>query len=180
MKLHIGGTERKEGWTVMNLVHGPCVDLLGSLVDVDKIVGHQSCECIYISHVLEHLNQEERFQALRRCWYVLQPGGELYIGVPDLKALAEIIMDPATNIVGQRGVNNILFGGEGQPEIGQYNMHRYGYTQELLADDLRTAGFVAPCAVKSFGIFNDCTDYEYAGRRVSLNMIAHKPKGNPQ
>ena len=46
---------------------------------------NDSAECIYTSHMIEHLSKEESVSFLNEAFRVLEPGGILRIAVPDLK-----------------------------------------------------------------------------------------------
>ena len=54
MKLHIGGEETKEGWTIFNIQKKKHVDIVGSLEDLSQF-SENSIEQIYASHVFEHV-----------------------------------------------------------------------------------------------------------------------------
>ena len=46
---------------------------------------NHSAECIYTSHMMEHLSKEESVSFLNEAFRVLEPGGILRVVVPDLK-----------------------------------------------------------------------------------------------
>ena len=48
----------------------------------------RSCDAVYHSHVLEHLQPEQAAKLLAECFRVLKPGGTLRIAVPDLEGIA--------------------------------------------------------------------------------------------
>ena len=54
MKLHIGGEETKEGWTIFNIQKKKHVDIVGSLEDLSQF-SENSIEQVYASHVFEHV-----------------------------------------------------------------------------------------------------------------------------
>jgi predicted SAM-dependent methyltransferase len=47
-----------------------------------------SCDAVYHSHVLEHLQPDEASRLIAECHRVLKPGGILRIAVPDLEGIA--------------------------------------------------------------------------------------------
>lgn len=59
MRLHIGGTEVKAGWKILNVQPGPGVDYIGDCSDLSQIADG-SVDEIYASHVLEHLGYVEK------------------------------------------------------------------------------------------------------------------------
>jgi len=49
----------------------------------------ESVDCIYTSHLLEHLRKYEATRLLRECFRVMKPNSYIRIVVPDLKLIAE-------------------------------------------------------------------------------------------
>ena len=49
MKLHIGGKQAKEGWTIFNIQKMDCVDIVGDIRDLSQFQD-ESLEIIYASH----------------------------------------------------------------------------------------------------------------------------------
>ena len=98
---------------------------------------------------------------------VLRPGGVVMLSVPDFKVLAEMLLD---NSFDQRKLQKVIYGGQ----TNEYDYHKSMFTEELLAVDLREAGFCDPVRVLGdFGIFSDTSSYVLNGRPISLNMVAH-------
>ena len=94
LRLHIGGRERREGWTVFNIEPGPHVDHVGDCRDLSQFVDGSVAE-IYASHVFEHLGYfEELPQALAECFRVLSDDGCLRISVPNLEILCRLFLRP--------------------------------------------------------------------------------------
>jgi predicted SAM-dependent methyltransferase len=58
MHLHVGGTERKDGWKIVNVQPGPHVDHVGDLRNLTQF-DDASIENVYASHVLQHVGQAE-------------------------------------------------------------------------------------------------------------------------
>ena len=52
MKLHIGGKQPKEGWTILNVQKMDYVDIVGDITDLSQFQD-ESIEEIYASHVLD-------------------------------------------------------------------------------------------------------------------------------
>ena len=58
MKLHIGGKEIKEGWSILNIQkEDQGVDFIGDISDLSQFKDN-SIEEIYASHVVEHIDQK--------------------------------------------------------------------------------------------------------------------------
>jgi predicted SAM-dependent methyltransferase len=171
LRLHIGGHAPLDGWKILDIAPGPYVDYVGDCADLSQFEAN-SIDELYLSHVLEHLGHQGEFQqALSGFFRVLKPGGTISVGVPDMQALCEIFLAPQTPLGVKFGVINILFGGQKNP----YDFHRSGFDENLLRHFLQAAGFETVERLKKFGVFDDSTDYEYAGHAVSLNMRARKP-----
>ena len=58
MKLHIGGKETKEGWSILNIQKKDGVDFVGDISDLSQFKNN-SIDEIYASHVLEHVSQKK-------------------------------------------------------------------------------------------------------------------------
>ena len=54
MKLHIGGKEKKEGWSILNIQKNKDVDFVGDISDLSQF-NDNSINEIYASHVFEHI-----------------------------------------------------------------------------------------------------------------------------
>jgi predicted SAM-dependent methyltransferase len=170
LRLHIGGTEAKEGWKILDIAPGPHVDFLADCKSLAQFADG-SIEHIYVSHVYEHLGYaDELDSALREAHRVLEPGGLLQISVPDFATIASMIIDPASTWRDQFYLVGLIFGGQ----QNAHDFHRVGLTDKLLAAYLRHAGFREIRRVRSFGLFNDWSGREVRGRPVSLNMEARK------
>lgn len=169
MKLHIGGEERREGWTVLNIADGPCVDIVCDWNDVD--LPNESCEIIYASHVLEHLDyQTEVANALIQCHRLLQPGGELWLSVPDLDTICQLFRSPTASAQLRVHLMRVLMGGQ----TNEYDYHKSAYSWDIMAACLKGAGFEAMRVTPPFKGFEDCSHLEVAGFQISLNVVATK------
>lgn len=49
-------------------------------------------DCVYHSHLLEHLAPKQGEELLKECWRVLKPGGILRVAVPDLEQIARLYL----------------------------------------------------------------------------------------
>lgn len=170
-RLHIGGQKLLDGWKILDIAPGPHVDFVGDCSDLSQFAT-DSVDEIYLSHVLEHLGHQGAFStALAGFFRVLKPSGSISIGVPDMKALCELFLSPQATLGQKFGVVNILFGGQKNP----YDFHKAGFDEDLLRHFLQAAGFIDIERLAEFGLMEDASSYEYAGRIVSLNMRAKKP-----
>lgn len=166
--LHVGGEERRSGWTNMNIMPGPTVDIVGDGSDLSQFADG-SCRVVYASHVMEHMEVVEANRFLSEAWRVLQPGGELYISVPDMDKLAgwlpKVADAPSVNLL-----MNVIYGGR----LHEFDAHRFGYNKKLLSAMLATAGFEKLRQVERFGIFDDTSGHTINGHLFSLNVIAYR------
>ncbi len=170
LRLHIGGTEAKDGWKILNIAPGPHVDFPGDCKSLAQFADG-SVERIYASHVYEHLGYEHELDsALREAYRVLEPGGLIQISVPDFAAIAALILDPGSTWRDQFYFTGMIFGLQRDP----HDFHKVGLTDKLLAAYLRHVGFREIRRVPPFGIFNDWSGREVRGRQISLNMEARK------
>jgi predicted SAM-dependent methyltransferase len=131
-----------------------------------------SARLIYASHLLEHFSTDEVPGLLRDWRRVLCEGGEVRIAVPNLEAIARLIVDregwftpPHAPWVAA------IYGGQKD----QYDFHRTGFTPVWLAHLLESAGFQNCRVVDRFEDIGK-SDASYSvmpfGVNISLNMCA--------
>jgi predicted SAM-dependent methyltransferase len=169
MNLHIGGQERKGGWSVFNVQPGPHVDYVGDMRDLSRF-GDASIENVYASHVLEHVNQSEVLPVLRGVHRILTSGGSFLISVPDLDVLCQLFISPQATQEVKWHTMRMMFGGQ----IDPHDFHYMGFNEQFLRDLLGQAGFAQVHRAVSFGIFQDASDFRPYGVPISLNVIAVK------
>jgi predicted SAM-dependent methyltransferase len=168
LRLHIGGEDHKDGWTVLNITPGPNVDIVGDLKDLSNLRSGIVTE-IYASHVLEHVDQQNIPVVLEELWRILQkPGGKLMISVPDMEVLCRMFLRKDLGVQGKLHVMRMIFGGQ----VDAHDYHQVGLYFEHLRDLLKSAGFHDIQRVESFGLFEDTSEYAPYGERISLNVIA--------
>jgi predicted SAM-dependent methyltransferase len=143
--LMLGHAGKLDRWVTVDKLPG--ADFMHDIRDL-SLFASNSMDCVYASHVLEHLNCEEAKAALKEMHRVLIPSGEIFVVVPDLVAVSKLL---ETEFV-QTAVD-ILYGV--QRASGEFHSdHEYGYTKELLSQLLTDVGFTE---VKSFDPFIDDT-----------------------
>ncbi len=169
MKLHIGGKQVKPGWKILNAQKFDGVDFVGDITDLSQFQD-ESCEEIYASHVLEHVNQAQALPTLKGIYRTLKAGGKFYVSVPDLDILCHTFLAPLAPMEVKFHVMRMMFGGQVDP----YDFHYFGWNQEFLSKYLHDAGFDKMQRVGEFGLFNDTSSYKPYGAPISLNMIAIK------
>jgi len=171
-KLLIGGTSKAPGWEVLNIVPGPYVDHVCNARDLSRFPDN-TFSALYASHVLEHFDFKKELLPVLEEWHrVLNPGGNVYISVPDLEVLARLFLSKdRLNIQDRLFVMAMIFGAH----VDEYDFHFTGFDQDFLATFLHEAGFVNMRRVSSFGFFHDTSIMQFKGVPISLNVIAKKP-----
>jgi len=107
---------------------------------------NDSAECIYTSHMIEHLSREDSVYFLNEAFRVLEPGGILRVAVPDLKLAvnfyaqtqdADVFMEkillvpPPINTIKQKIF--LFFTG--------YRQHQWMYDEKSLSKLIKKVGF---------------------------------------
>src|SRR5262245_59646629 len=170
IKLHIGGKEKREGWTILDALAGPIVDYVGNCNDL-SFLANESCSEVYASHVLEHLGYNGELQkTLKGIHRVLKPGGRLRVSVPDLEILCRLFLHPKNNREGRFHVMRMMFGGR----TTEYDVHYVGLNFEFLGMFLHEAGFHDIRRVPEFDLFNDTSKLLFGSVPISLNVEARK------
>jgi predicted SAM-dependent methyltransferase len=170
LKLHIGGQQRRDGWTVLDVQPGPAVDIVADCMDLRGLADGAAAE-IYASHVLEHLGYADVPRALAEWLRVLEPGGQVRISVPDLAKLGPTLAHPKLPPEVRAWVIATIYGGQ----TDTHDFHRMGFTLETLSDFLRKAGFDRIARVAEFGLFDDSSKLKLGPTLISLNVSARKP-----
>jgi len=171
-KLHIGGKIASLGWEILNIDDAPGVDHLCNANDLSRFASN-TFNCIYASHIVEHLDYSKELIATLAEWLrVLRTGGKLYVSVPDIDVLSKLMLDKERLSFKQRyRVMRIMFGGH----TDAYDYHQVGLNEEFLRYYLSKAGYADITKVKLLDMFNDASGLRLNDVLISLNMIAVKP-----
>jgi predicted SAM-dependent methyltransferase len=171
-KLIIGGTQKAPGWEVLNIIPGPHVDHVCNAINLSQFPDN-TFSALYASHVLEHFDfQKELLPVLKEWHRVLNPGGSIYISVPDLEVLAQLfLLKDQLTIQERLFVMAMIFGAH----VNDYDFHFTGFDQDFLVGFMHEAGFINMRRVNSFGFFHDTSVMLFKGVPISLNMVAEKP-----
>ena len=171
-KLHIGGKVRMPGWEVINANPGPVVDHVGNAVDLSRFEDG-TFSALYASHVLEHYDYACSLKPALAEWKrVLQPGGMIYISVPDMDILCKLFLSKSLTANDRFMVMRMMFGGH----IDSYDYHYTGLNEEFMHFYFNQTGFENAQRVTGFGIFNDTSNLVFSGTPISLNMTAQRPQ----
>ena len=169
MKLHIGGKQEKEGWSILNIQKKDGVDFLGDISDLSQFQ-ENSIQEIYASHVVEHIDQKNIKKTLKGIYRILKDDGKFYVSVPDLDILCRIFIEKDAPIKVKYHVMRMMFGGQ----TDKFDYHYFGWNFEFMNNYLLEAGFKRIERVKTFDIFDDTSSFAPYGPLISLNMIAYK------
>ena len=169
MKLNIGGDIVKEGWKILNIQNKPGVDFIGDISNLSQFENN-SIEDIYASHVFEHVTQDKIEATLQEIYRVLKKSGRFYVSVPDLDILFHAFRSTLLDIKIKKHILGMVFGGQED----KHDFHYFGYNFEILEDFLKLAGFSKIEKVKSFGLFEDTSEFKPYGFPISLNVVAEK------
>lgn len=170
VRLHIGGTERRAGWKILNVQPGPDADYVGDCTDLSRFAD-ESVDEVYASHVHEHLGyQQELPRALAEVHRILKPGGIFRIAVPDLDVLCRLFIHPNLALQDRFHVVRMMFGGQ----IDPFDFHKVGLNWPILCEFLGRAGFKSARRVESFDLFKDCSTIKFGGQPISLNVETTK------
>ena len=168
-RLHLGGEEQVRPWEIFNVVDRPGVDHVGNILDLSRFEDG-TFSSVYASHVLEHVALAAVVPTLKAIGRILEPGGRLYVSVPDAIVLTRIFGHSKTPSDIRMMAMRMLFGGQMDP----WDFHYVGFWEELLRESLTMSGFSEALRVRRFDLFSDTSDLELAGHLVSLNVVATK------
>jgi len=170
VKLQIGGTEPKAGWTILNIQPGEGVDIVASCETLP--MPDSTVEEIYCSHVLEHLEINAAHRALAGFFRVLIPGGLLRVSVPDLSILCQLFISPQLSVAAKYNIQRIIMGGQ----LDEYDFHKTMWYDDLFYSALVAHGFTDIRRVDHFNdLFpGDCSTVGAEGVAISLNVEARK------
>lgn len=134
-------------------------DIKCDIVNLDG-VPDSSVDCVFASHVVEHLYWHELPETFSNFMRVLKPNGFAVIVVPDLGAIADRIkdnlLDPLTEYNGLSTLDFIYGGRYYHQRDGIGQLHKTGFTQKSMGRILSDFGI--KCCVKSerFQVYAVC------------------------
>lgn len=134
MKLVLGaGTRHKKGWTHHDIQSLEGISIVCDFWDLPKHVKPNEVTDLETTHFLEHIPMAQTHGALLLINGLMQPGGFLYIEVPNfLWHASGVVMNP-----GDREMVKYAFGGQ----LNAWDYHYNGFTPITLREDLEDAGF---------------------------------------
>jgi predicted SAM-dependent methyltransferase/transposase len=169
-RLRIGGQGRVDGWCLFDAIPCADVDFDGDMRNLSRFSNETYSE-IYCSHHLQHLGLTEILNWLKEVRRIMQPGGKLYISVPDMDVLAWLYANPRVEKMDKFQLMRVLFGGQ----TNEFDFNLMGFSLDFMVDYLAQAGFASVEQVPSFGLFNDPSDMMIDGIPISLNLVVEVP-----
>jgi predicted SAM-dependent methyltransferase len=171
VRVHLGGELRSPGWIVINPKDGAHVDIKG---DHRKLAAFPrgSVRQIYASHVVEHLPPHDLGVAMDLMKSTLEPGGQLMVSVPDLLTLCQLFADPSASSDERFMLMRMMYGGH----LDEYDVHHTGFDENGLRGLLEEEGYVNIKRVEEFQLFDDTSRLTFKDKRISLNIVADKPR----
>lgn len=161
--LIVGSNSKIPGWTTFDICPG--ADYLGNITNL-RLFASSAVGKVYASHVLEHVTYQEASVVLAEMHRILQPQGELFLVVPDLINLNQLLRTEQAEVA-----VDIIYGINKQAGLGNPG-HKYGYTREMLSNLLQQVGFTH---VEEFEPFlADTSNYHVSGVKVSLCLKSIK------
>jgi predicted SAM-dependent methyltransferase len=132
MKIDIGGGEHtKEGFVNVDKYHEPAK----FHADVTDLPFGDNCiEEAHSKHTFEHLSKKEVSKAMSEVYRVLMPKAKFTIVVPDLEWCLKHWIESSDKLGRPM---DWIFGGQ----CCEGDLHKMGYTMEILTDLLKNAGF---------------------------------------
>ena len=158
------------GWSKINAGAGERNDFAG-MANILCGIADDSVSDIYCCYVLDHLGfRTELPVILGEMRRVLAPGGSCRISVPDIDALARLLIDEKMNQEQKLFLMAHFYGGQ----ENEHDFRKVGFNHEILLYFLTMAGFKEARRVETFGLFQDNSVLTRFGTPISLNVEARK------
>lgn len=170
LRLNIGGTQRREGWEIVDILPGSDADNVGDCANLGAFAD-ESVDEVYASHVLEHIGYTNELPtALGHIYRILKPGARLRVSVPDLDTLFRLYLNPEHDQKTRWDIMQIIYGGQ----VDEYDYRKLGFSWDSLRRYLRQIGFRDIQRVGEFCLFDDTSSLRIGGQLISLNVEARK------
>lgn len=169
VRLCLGGSAERDGWTLVDLEGDHSAEIRARLGDL-SLFEDDSCTEVYCAHQLQRVPTAEVLKVLQELHRILQPGGRLYLSVPDLDVLAELLLHPELSKGRKFQAMRHAFG----MQADEFDFNRTGLNFDFLTDCLADTGFSDFEHVESFNLFDDASESRIEGMLVSLNLVVTK------
>lgn len=166
MKLNLGcGQYKIPGFINVDISDYYNPDVVANVLNLPY--ENDSVDLIYAGHLIEHLEPEEVFFAIRHWRNILKPGGELWITFPDFEKVFEMWENEWCN---WKEVNEVIFGKDRPVGGGEYVYHR----------QLVSVGTITPFLMGAFGNCTAEEECEYLVARVYWQSTVKAVKPLPE
>lgn len=143
LRLYVGcGPHRRDGWVCIDANPDLKPDVV-ALADKLPMFADGSAEAIEACHLFEHLSLADARAALREWHRVLAADGALMLELPNLKRCVELIGQSGNSRAHELGMGGLFGWPEDIEREGVWQVHKWGWTPESLAEELLAAGFTA-------------------------------------
>lgn len=171
MKLHIGCKGPAiPGFKKVDIVQWGDVDYVRDARDL-SCFETGSVDEIYASHILEHFPKHETVPVLAEWCRVLQPGGLIYISVPNFDVMVEMYIRSGRIL--ETWVEHLVNGDQSSPQ----DFHFRVFTFPTLSGNMMKAGFadVKKLAELPYNV-NDASHFRDSrfGLPISINVQGRK------
>ncbi len=161
-------------------------DVVGSMLNMSQLKD-ESFDAIFSSHNIEHLFATEVPVALSEFLRVLNRKGFALITCPDLQSVCRYVVDDQLveplyqSQIGPISALDILYGHRSSIAEGNIHMaHRCGFTEQILVNTTRSAGFNGIISAKRAEPYFDLWMLASKGARSERELrelaLAHFPK----
>ena len=128
----------------------PGIGILSSTWGIDAHLPPGSVSAFYSRHTLEHITYPQVRRTLASWFRLLKPGGRVHILVPDLAFHIAQFLDPAprspspANPAWTQRQHALagFYGWQREADRKLWDVHKCGYTEEIMGELLGEAGFV--------------------------------------
>lgn len=166
MKLNLGcGVYKLEGFINIDASDYCDPDVLANVLELPY--GENTADVIYAGHLIEHLEAEELFGALKHWHKILKPGGKLYLTFPDFEKIFEMWDNGWAN---WKEVNGVLFGMDRPKDAGVLVYHR----------QLVSTNTIKPFLDTIFGNYTEEEECEFTPARVYWQSTVSAVKAEPE
>ena len=135
MRLYVGSRDYKPlGYLTVDIDSRYNPDMVSDITNMHQ-VADATCDEIVASHVLEHISWPDSFKAISEFSRILKVGGILKIAIPDVLVLLDRIKTGTSDFWAM----GLIYGVGGREN--ELEVHRYGFTSNMLGEILRFLGF---------------------------------------
>ncbi|OGM58283.1 hypothetical protein A3A75_04585 [Candidatus Woesebacteria bacterium RIFCSPLOWO2_01_FULL_39_10] len=151
-KLNLGcGGDYKKGWTNVDIDKNVRADIYSELSE-NFPFKNNVFDYILAQDLLEHLTKEKARVFLEECYRVLKDDGLLELRTHNVFQIFEQFKDYPSDVM------DFIYG---ITEVnGEYGVHRYGYSKEMLQNTLARAGF------KTLKLANETTNFVVTAKKA--------------